>query len=171
MVAVYIILGLLVLVVAYLLIAPFYLEINTSKDLFRIRFHRLGFARLSIDDSIVLHWRVFGIGKDIDMLSLRKESNEHKTKKLKKVTKTSTTPPIYKIVGVVKSFRVNKFSLQLDTGNNELNGFLFPWFVGAGILAHRDLWINFIGRNELVMEIENSALRMMHAYLFTNKKS
>jgi hypothetical protein len=166
MAIIYVILGILAAGIGYLLFAPFYLEINTRNLLFRLRFHRIGTARLNFrDNSLLLHWSVLGMGKEIDLLAVRKEG----TKKRSQQSKTSI-PPRHKILAVLESFKLNKFSLQLDTGDMALNGLLFPWFMGAGCMIHRKVGINFADRNELILEIENNALRMVRAYLFTNTK-
>lgn len=170
MVVAYVILGLFAGLVLYLLFAPFYLEIDTSKSICMARLHWLGVARLLIrENSLVLRWRILGIGKDTDLVVETRGPKSSKPNKRSKKPRKAADPPLRKIIAVIRSFKVNKFSLQLDTGNMELNGLLFPWLSGVSWLLHRNVWINFNDRNELILEIENNAFRVLRAFLFTNK--
>ncbi len=167
MIIIYVILGFLAAVVAYLLIAPLYLEINSKKRLFQVRFHRIGSARLNLgDNSLLLQLRILGIGREIDLLTPRKAGAKKPNQQAK-----STSPPLRKVLAVIRSFKVNQLSLQLDTGDMALNGLLFPLVTTAGWLMNREVGINFAARNEFVLEIENNALRMVRAYLFTTQNN
>lgn len=172
MIAVYVILALLAALLAYLLTAPLRLEIDTSKGVLRVRFHALAGARLNATgNSLVLQWNILGIHKDLDLLSILTEQKKDSDRaRLEKRRKNSPSIPFRKILAIIRSFKVRKFSLYIDTGDMELNGQLFPLLAGAGWFIHRDMRINFNGKNELVLDIENNALRVMRAYLFTKQK-
>ena len=166
MVVVYVILGLLTALVVYLLFAPFRLEINTTDGVLRARFHILARACVrNKNDTVFLEWCILGVRKDLDLRSAfpAKENAPPRRQQRK-----SSSIPFRKILSVVRSFKVNKVSLQFDTGDMALNGKLFPVFMGAGWLVRRDVRIIFNGNSELVLEIENNAFRLLRAYLFPN---
>lgn len=162
--ALYIVLAILVGLIGYLLTAPFYFEIDTTKELFRVRFHVLARARLlNRNNKLYVQWRILGLGKEIDLMSLQGKAKPKKV--VSKPSEDSFNPQWPKIRKAVNSFKVNKFSLRLDTNDMALNGILFPMFATASWLTRKDVWITFNQQNELILEIENSAFRLLKAYL------
>lgn len=70
-----------------------------------------------------------------------------------------------KLRGVLRSFKINKCNVLLDTGDQQLNGILYPVFCMMRYYSGKYFEINFMNRNEVVLEIENSIARMGWAYL------
>ncbi|MFI5134376.1 MAG: hypothetical protein ACHQD9_00855 [Chitinophagales bacterium] len=64
----------------------------------------------------------------------------------------------------MKSFRVQQFYLDVDSGNFLLNSWLFP---ALHLLdpRHRHLNVNFNDRNAIAITLENNLLRIMRAML------
>jgi hypothetical protein len=73
--------------------------------------------------------------------------------------------PYKKIKAVIKSFKVNKCYVSIDTGNMQLNGILYPLFYWMKVKSQKNIQINFIGETLIVLKIENSLARMSWAYL------
>ncbi len=158
-------------VLCYLLFAPFYVEIDSEQGFFRFRFHELGSVDLRIVDySLLLHIRVIRWTKDIDLLKTKRTSKDKK-KREEKVGKKKgkenqwmkVTPK--KIIAVLKSFKINKCDVLIDSGDVQLNGILYPIFYLAGYYSNKNIRINFINENVIRLEIENSVARMSRAYL------
>jgi len=149
--------------ILYLLFAPFYLVIDTNAGIYAVRFHTIAGANIiGKNDSLYLKWQVLGWGREVNLLAHPGRSRETKSKK----SSRSSLPSWSRIRTAFASFKVNRFSLRMDTEDMALNGILYPWFVTASWLTQRDLWINFYQRNELILEIENNAFRLLKAYLF-----
>lgn len=171
MIIVLVLLGVIGAIFCYLLFAPFYLEIDSIKGFFRVRFHRLASVDLSIKDfSLILDIRVIAWRKEIDLLKAKKTSKEKAAKRKKtdkkKEKKTSwmkVTPK--KIISVLKSFKINKCDILIDSGNVQLNGILYPVFFMASFYSKKNIRINFVNENVIIFEIENSLARMSRAYL------
>lgn len=82
--------------------------------------------------------------------------------------KTFTTQPNFtlnKVIGIVKSFKLTRCNIILDTGNMPLNGFLFPWFYLLSIKLNKVIGINFNGRNSCILQVKNSIAQMLWAYI------
>ena len=71
-----------------------------------------------------------------------------------------------KIKAMLHSFKVNTFFMNLDSNDVLLNANLFPIFLGIRIYTGKELYINFIGKNEIKIEIENNVARIIWAFIF-----
>jgi hypothetical protein len=71
-----------------------------------------------------------------------------------------------KIERVMQSFKLTKCYITLDTGDEALNGILFPGFVWLGLMIKKDVSINFQNENVIILEIRNSFFRIIRAYLY-----
>jgi len=152
-------------IAAYLLLAPFYLEIDSRSGLYRIRFHRLASVRFSIvNSSLIMDVQVTGWHKRIDLSAIKP-----KEKKVEEVSvpqvKRKMNISFQRIWGVLRSFKVNKCRIAVDFGDMALDGILYPLFYWVRVWSKKDIGINFSGENELVLEIENNFIRMLWAYV------
>jgi hypothetical protein len=83
--------------------------------------------------------------------------------------KGARTIPWRKLIAIIRSFKVEKFSWHLDTGDFALNGELYGLFACYKYTFGHDVTINFAGDNYLALTIKNSAWRVLKALLKTNK--
>lgn len=158
-------------ILCYILFAPFYLEIDSVHGFFRFRFHELASVDLRIVDySLILHVKVTGWTKEIDLFKVKKNAKKRidKKKKIdkkkgKKKTWMKVTPK--KIIAVLKSFKINKCEILIDSGNVQLNGILYPIVYLVGFYSKKNISINFVDKNVIILEIENSVARMSRAYI------
>lgn len=154
---------------SYLLFAPFYLEINSAEGLYRIRFHRLFSARLMVaDTSLKVEFKIAGWSRQIDVFTKTKQ-----TKKRPPAKKKQPGISFKLIVAVIKSFKVNKCYVSIDTGSMQLNGILYPGFYFLSRYVGKTIEINFLNRNEIILEIKNNLARIIRVFifhLFTHKK-
>jgi hypothetical protein len=155
-------------VLGYLLFAPFYIEINSVIGLYGIRFHHLATARLHIKDhSLKVDFRIAGWKKQIDLLTTLTSGNQKK-KPVKKKT-NSKGFPLQMAQKVIKSFKVNCCYLNIDTGNRQLNGLLYPGFYWLGKYWDKPIGINFLNENEVILEIENNFANVLKIIIYTFK--
>jgi hypothetical protein len=170
-----ILLLIVLLVFIYLLVAPFYFEINSDSGLCRIRFHFLASARLRvIESSLILDLKIVGWQKHIDLFAVSDKKKKAVQKKIERRKKKSIMT-FRKIWALTKSFRINKCDLSFDSGDMPMNGLLFPLFQWLSILTGKNIRINFWNENKIILEIENNFARIGWAFIkssFTkNKKS
>lgn len=156
----------------YLLFAPFYLEINSNNNLYAVRFHHLASARIIvINDSLKIDLRIIGWKKQIDLLNqLFKRKPRETTPKQHKKSK-SKLPRLGLIKSILKSFKVNKCYLDIDTGNMQLNGMLYPGFYWISKYTGNPIGINFQNQTEIIIEIQNNCARVIRAFIYSSLKN
>jgi hypothetical protein len=159
----FLILGLIIFfVAAYLLFAPFYVEIDTYHQLYRVRLHRLASAGLAYaDNRFVIRFTIAGWTKDKLL-----EDFGGSSQKVKMIKRGDGKPPgVKKLQAMAASFRVTKFRLKLDTGDMQMNGILFPLFYWINAVTGRELQISFCGGSGLVLQIQNRLSGLLWAYI------
>ena len=162
----------IVVIICYLLLAPFYLEIDSEQRLFRVRFDRLAVARLEISDStIIVDVWVAGWRKRIDLLATKEKKAPQKIKPIKKQEPKKKVQHIMsRVVAMVKSFEVKECYLNIDTRDMSWNGILYPMFYGLSRRTGKELYINFVDKNELRLTVRNNIARIGYAYFFHHKE-
>lgn len=167
-IALLIILSILLGIFLYVLFAPVVLEIDTILGLYRVRFHWLAWGRIYfIGLEPWVEIKVAWWHKQFSLLELPKsrQKKEEKSvakniKKKKKFTMKWAT-----IKALFRSFKVEKFSWHLDTGDYALNGMLYPLFWWYGYKSGHNVAINFVANNSLVLTIKNTGWRVIKAFL------
>lgn len=157
--------GVFLLIFSYFLFAPIYFEINSISGLIEFRFHKLISAKLKlIDASFFIEVKFFAWYKNIEFKKvstssgIKPEVKRHRSDLILK-------RPLNKIKAVLRSFKLNKCLLSLDTGDMKMNGVMFPVFYLLKYICRKNIGINFVGENLLILEIENNLARMGWAYL------
>lgn len=152
------------LIFIYFLFAPFYLEVNTADGLYRIRFHWLISISLKTNTaSPMLELRLMGQKKQIDLFSQKQTSKQKPI--IAKQKKRKVKISLKKIAGMLKSFKINKCIIHIDSGDMQINGILYPLFYWISCYSKRDVRVNFLGENKMILEIENNLARMSWAYI------
>lgn len=154
---------LIVAIALFLLLAPFYIEVDSRKNIYRIRFHRV--AKIWIwatQESLFAELQLLGWHKQIDLL-VKTEKKEFQKEKNEK--KKSHGIPIRKVSAILQSFRLSSFTLSIDTGDMALNGLLYPWFLLIGRWMRKDIRVTFDNENEILFQIENNLYRLIRAYV------
>jgi hypothetical protein len=157
---------LLLMTVSFLLLAPFYLEIDSEKEKLSLKWSIIFLADIiSANDSLLLRLRIFGFTYRIDLFRGKKfqEHKENTTKKYENKSKRNF--PLNRFINVIKSFKVKKLNIDVDCGDDPLNGILFPIFYWAKIKFNKNIAINFEGRVKFQLLIKNNAASMLLAYL------
>jgi hypothetical protein len=154
----------------YLLFAPFYIEINSINSLYGVRFHRIASAKLIFADNLLkIDLHIIGWKKQIDPFEKRAKRKEKTVVQKKK--KQRTLFSISRAKALIKSFKINKFYLNIDTGNLQLNGILYPCFYWLGNYAGKPIAINFLNKNEIILEIENNLAGIIRAFIYSSLKT
>lgn len=154
----------------YLFFAPFYLEINSVEGWCRIRFHRLASVKASIrNNALMFEMKIAGWKKERDFNAMSNGANKkaitRKEERKKESGRKRKKISWKKIRSVLSSFKVNKCIISIDSGDVQLNGQLFPVFYLLSAYSKKDIRINFIEENIIVLEIKNSLARMSWAYI------
>lgn len=168
--ALIIILSILFLGFLFLLFTPVYLVIDSEKGLYKIGVRGIANARIQFTDLLFeLHLRVLFFQKRIDPLNYsktkKKETGQKKTKKPSSNKKSSGRPNLEAILTIFKSFKLQQFNANIDTGDYPLNAQLIPLSVALNQFNNVDFNINFENINVLKIYIENNAWHLLMSFI------
>jgi len=158
----------ILMLLAYLMFAPFFIELNSQTGLMRIRFHRLLNAQLlMIGGSLIIDLKLAWWHKRIDILNtgLEKQQTIQPRVRVRGVKKKKRAPSWRKIVSVLNSFVVKKCVINLCFDNMRLNGILYPLFRWVNLKTGQKISINFVDENEVELELKNNCFRVIRAYM------
>jgi hypothetical protein len=156
----------LVLLLGLLLFTPFQLWIDSTCDRYQLRWGRLARAGLvpARGDLLVQLW-VLGWRKSFSLFALLRGASTPR-KPADKASRSRRTrfswPRIRKLL---RTFKVRQWRVDIDTDDVVWNAYLFPasYFLQR---AHYPLSINYEGRVEVELLVENRPIWMVKALLF-----
>lgn len=158
-------LTLLLLVLIYLLVTPIVLLIDTTTNQYYIKIQGLVKASLEAhkEELIRIKLRVFFL--KFYFFPLKNIGSKKKPKLItKKKIERSKRFDFQTAVRVLKSFRVKKLFIDIDTGDCILNAKLYP-FVALLKYYSGNININFQGRNQLILCIQNRPINIIRSFI------
>ncbi len=153
---------LLFLLIVYALLVPIDLYINTITNQYYLQIR--GFAKASIEkdnvEIIRIKLRMFFMNFYLYPLKYRGFTEK---KKIVKNNKTNKKIDFKKGLQILKSFKIKRFNLEIDTGDYTLNAKLYPVFVFLNYnLGH--FKVNFEDRNQLVLHLQNRPINIIKLF-------
>lgn len=154
---------------ALVLLSRLVMEIDSTHDMYAVKFGRLFAARLLVHTDVpavaikMLWWRrtvpLFG--------NTPPPETENAVQPVQSKSRQRMSPAkmARKAKGLLASFRITQCFISIDTGNMPLNGLLFPWFYMIGRRSGKKIMINFEGRTVVILRIENTIARLLWAYI------
>lgn len=70
-------------------------------------------------------------------------------------------------LAIIRTFRIKKWRVYIDTGNMALNGQLFPLCYLLGLRTGKKIQVNFLGINEVAITLESNLYRVAKVLLLT----
>ena len=156
---------LLLILLAGILMVPVELYIDTTINQYYFQLKGLARASVEEDDEEVIRIKVSAFFRDFYFYPLRK-MEVAKTKKLKrsKGIRGRKNVSVRNILRVLKSFKIKKLFVDIDTGNCISNAKLYPAFAFLNYY-HSGFNINFEGRNQLVLFIQNKPIHIIKSFI------
>jgi len=162
----------IVAILIYLLVAPFYLEIDSTQGLYRFRFHKLASVSFVMDEYPFLLVKIAGWKKEITIAGKRDASGAvAKEKEPVSPSRKRNGLSYHQVKQVLKSFKVRAFYLDIDFDDMPLNGMLFPCFQWLSWYSGKTFKINFNGNRVLIVVVKNSIARMSWALISSKFKN
>lgn len=155
----------LVLLVIILLYTPLNIAIDTRSNLYQLRWRGLFKANIEYDAKEVIRARVTVLFMTFRVFPLNYMSSNRKAPKKRAGSKKRRRRMSFnKVLRIVRSFKVDQFVLNLDTGSVLLNARLYPL---VALLQHfrHHIGVNFTGQNVLVLRIRNRPIDILKAFL------
>ena len=155
----------LALIITYLLFAPLLIEIDTHSNVYMFSVSPL-FSIRWVTDEFPGHaeLNVLGFKKKLDPFAWN-EKNEVKQIEKRERRASKFKMSFQKMISLFKSFRIRKWLVNIDTGNMALNGEMYPFMYLLTRMTGKEFYINFVGKTEVVITIENNAFRMLMAFI------
>ncbi len=158
---------LILLVIIYLLIIPIILFIDTNTNQYYIQLK--GFAKASIESRKIEFLRV---KLNILFMTFYFYPIQYKQSKKKNLNEKKLTHKRFsnfkRIMRLLKSFKVKKFLINIDTGDPILNAKLYPIFSLLNI-SKGNFNVNFKNINQLTLHLENRPIDIIKSYINLKK--
>ena len=156
----------ILLLITYLLLVPIIFFINTRKHQYYLQIVGLAKVYVESDEEQWVKLKLKLLFFNFTFYPLKTlMSKKAKTLKVKTKKKTSRKRMDYKtFLRIIRSFNVEKFYLNIDTGNCIYNAKLYPLFAFLNYKMG-GFHINFRENNQLVLVIKNRPLRIIRAFI------
>ncbi len=150
--------------VLYVLYTPIVISVDTAKDQYDVQLQ--GLARVSIEahekELLRIKLKVFLL--HFYFYPLKKIGSGTKEKAKKRNTKGRKRFSIRKMVSVLRSFKIKRVLVDIDTGDNVLNAKLYL-FLGFLNYYAGTFNVNFEGRNQLVLQLHNRPIHIIRLFI------
>ncbi len=154
-----------ILITVWFLFIPINIYINTESNQFYAELKGLAKASIEPDEHELFRIRLKVPFKDFYFFPLKAligpQKKEKKNKKRSKSRKKFTPKTILKLI---RSFKIKKCDLDMDTGNCITNAKLYPLFA---FLNHHfgGFHINFEGRNHALLLVRNRPIYIIKSFI------
>lgn len=172
MIAILIIVLVILSMLAYLLLAPVVLHIDTDEGVYRVRYHYLASAEAAYDErGPVLKYSLFGWRNTWVVFAPKQEKPkskvaESKTKPVKNDIKAGWQGMSSKtILRMLKSCKICRSYIDLDIGDVVLSAQLYPLLAILGYYTGLNISLNFQGRQTVQLIVSNSLAKIGWIYL------
>lgn len=157
--------ALLFLLILGFLLVPIELHIDTNTNQYFLRLGGLAYASLEAHEAEIIRVRLRLLFRNFYFYPLKK-IGEFKMKKqaIGKIKKRRRHISPRKFWSLLKSFKVKKLLVDIDTGNCISNAKLYPVFFFLNFYTGR-FNINFEGRNQVVLSIHNRPLHIIKSFI------
>jgi len=155
----------LLLILCWLLISPLVINIDTRIPNAGIRWVSIGNARIWFEEEWWLSMRILFFRKTFRLAEIKGKPRKTKVRKEIKESKrkTNINRMMMKIVRVIKTFRVTKWELAVDSGDYSRNAQLYPLNFLPYTFKH--LYVNFRDENYLLLTIRNRPWKILYSFL------
>lgn len=158
---------LLFLLLLGIMLVPLELCIDTTTNNYYLRIGAIAKASVEQDPKEIIRIRLKALFRNFYFYPLRGEKKDSVKKiKRKKMKKRKKKIPFKKIFRVLKSFKVKKLRVDVDTGNNITNAKLYPVFAFLNYHVGR-FHINFEGRTQMVLLLQNRPIYILKSFINT----
>lgn len=169
-----IVIGILLLFLCWLLFTPIFLYINTGEKEYSAGLKGILYFKFLPDDDQIFCVRITVVFYSINFYPLKKKEEkpkaDSKVKKTKKKKKRLGYKAIWLFLKIsrktLKSFKLKKLYLNIDTDDVITNAYLIPVFANL----HRNntkLYVNYSGDFNMIINVENNIFRMLVVSIYT----
>lgn len=151
----------------YLLFAPLILSIDTLYNEYFVRIKGLlkAMVKPHEEEVIVVSLTVLFFKFNLYPLQSRKKKSKKRVGKIpEKKVAGKRQIPYRRLLRMLRSFKVKKLRVELDTRDPVLNAKLYPLFALLNFSVG-NFGINFMNKNRLVVKIENRPIYLIKSFM------
>jgi len=154
---------LLLLLIGYVLLVPIDLYINTTTNQYYAQIRGLAKASIEKDNVEIVRIRLRTFFMNFYLYPLKYIGLTDKKERVKK-NKTKRKIGLKKGLQILKSFKIKRFNLEIDTGDYTLNAKLYPLFIFLNYhIGH--FKVNFLDKNQLVLHLQNRPINIIKSFI------
>ncbi len=154
---------LLFLSIIYVLLTPIIVCVDTDENQYFIQLKGILKASLEPMKDEIFRVKLTVLFFNFYVYPLKYRFPKNIDKKVKRTVKKRSIE-FRKILRVLNSFKIKKMLLNIDTGDWTLNAKLYPLFYFSKY-GKGNFRINFQGRNQLVLHIQNRPINIIKSYI------
>jgi len=161
----FIVITLFLLLLVSLLLVPIIICIDTASDEYYFELQGLIKVNIEKHETEIFRIRLHVLFMTFYMYPLKKKKlNKQKKENKKLVTKPKTHITFNRFFKILKTFKIKRFFINIDTGNCILNAKLYPLFALLNYYTG-NFYINFQGRNQLVLLVKNRPIDIIKSLI------
>ncbi|WP_299215347.1 hypothetical protein [uncultured Aquimarina sp.] len=156
----------LFIIAIYILLLPIVICVDTNANEYYIQLKGLAKASIEEDKEEVIRIKLKMLFLNFHFFPLKKIGLVKKKKVKKKSTKKRKNRiNIRTGLRLLKSFKVKKMLLDIDTGDCISNAKLYPVFAFLKYYTKGSFNINFDGRNEMALYVQNRPIHIIKSFI------
>ena len=153
----------------YILYLPLDIVVNTIQNQYFIKAGSIAKANFTIDDNYLFRIELKTLGIPFTVYPLRKKKRKKKKSVVpKKKAQSFKWSYFNTAIRLIRSFKLKRLYLKLDTGNCITNAKLYPVFAGLNYFGS-DLQLNFKGENQFHLHLQNRPIRLIKSFINPKK--
>lgn len=161
----YLILLLLTGMLIYLLLMPIILEINTAGNRYLLQIGKLAIVYLEPHPEKIIRIRLRSFFRNFYFYPLTRNSDKKESKPLNgKKIKPRKWVSFKRVFKLIRSFKIKKLSVVIDTGDFTTNAKWYPVFYFLGE-AGGEWHMNFEGKNALEIKLTNRPIYLIKSFI------
>ena len=156
----------IILLLAWILVSPLELKIDTRIPEIIIRWRSIGRASVVFEnDEWWLHIHVLFFNKNWSLMQVifADKKNKKKVEKIQSERKKSSSRWIGRFFEIIRTFRISQLKIAIGGSDNVINAKLYP--LNFLPLTRQYVYINFIDENYLLLTIKNQPFRIIYALM------
>ena len=162
----WIILFLLISILAWILLSPLELKIDTRVPVIIIQWKSIGRASVGYEKDewwLNIHILFFNKNWSLMQMIFADKKNTKKVEKIQSQRRKSSSKWIGKILRIIKTFKIKQLQIAIGSSDNTINAKLYP--LNFLPLTRQYIYINFIEENYLLLTIKNQPFRIIYALM------
>ena len=153
------------IVLLYLLFMKMVLFVDTANDEYYVQAKGLAKAKIESHETELIEVKLYTLFMKFSFFPLKKSKKKKKKPKKDKIAvRKSKTREFQRLVRIARTFKVDQFLVDIDTGNCITNAKLFSPFSFMNFYGGQ-FRVNFEGRNRLLLRVQNRPIRIIKSFI------